>query len=101
MTKILRPVFFIYSFSVNPFDGSNYLKMSVRCSSPYRRSRNNRYKNLKRSTEGWVRVNGSVPIELPETIRFNSDVAFFARDDNSGAPGNIIQLPRRGKSWFG
>ena len=56
------------------------------------------YKNFERSTEGWISVNGSVPIELPETIRFNSDVAFFARDDNEGSPGNIIQLPRRGKS---
>ena len=59
-----------------------------------------RYINLKRSTEGWISVNGTVPIELPETIRFNSDVAFFARDDNEGSPGNIIQLPRRGKSWM-
>ena len=57
-----------------------------------------RYINLKRSTEGWISVNGTVPIELQETIRFNSDVAFFARDDNEGSPGNIIQLPRRGKS---
>ena len=61
---------------------------------------NFRYINLKRSTEGWISVNGTVPIELPETIRFNSDVAFFARDDNEGSPGNIIQLPRRGKSWI-
>ena len=56
------------------------------------------YKNFERSTEGWISVNGTVPIELPETIRFNSDVAFFARDENEGSPGNIIQLPRRGKS---
>ena len=28
-------------------------------------------------------MNGSVPIELSETIRFNSDVAFFARDENN------------------
>ena len=57
-----------------------------------------RDKNFERSTEGWISVNGSVPIELPETIRFNSDVAFFARDENNDAPGNIIQLPRRGES---
>lgn len=50
---------------------------------------------LDGSTEGWISVNGSVPINLPETIRFNSDVAFFARDDSEGAPGNVIQLPRR------
>ena len=56
------------------------------------------YKSFERSTEGWISVNGTVPIELPETIRFNSDVAFFARDENEGSPGNIIQLPRRGKS---